>query len=208
MITNDFTLCMLQFYTPLISQKFAGSARGITLPSYIKNRRRLFLLTTLKKIVLQILSKDRSKYSLKLRSGEFKRRVYLNTLLKRRLMARGLRSHPPPPTPRQPLGIGQAFVILSVPEVGNLSANLCPGYVGHMSILLKAVNIVPFSIFQIKICVFEETKSSLASGRWITSSKSRRAVPDPNFEIRWGAVIQTLGEQGWRSGESTRLPPM
>lgn len=100
MITNDFTLCMLQFYTPLISQKFAGSARGITLPSYIKNRRRLFLLTTLKKIVLQILSKDRLKYSLKLRSGEFKRRVF--TL--RRLMARGFfnggvnstRSHPPP----------------------------------------------------------------------------------------------------------------
>ena len=76
MITNDFTLCMLQFYTPLISQKFAGSARGITLPSDIKNRRRLFQLTTLKKIVLQILNKDRLKYSLKLISGEFKRRVF------------------------------------------------------------------------------------------------------------------------------------
>jgi len=79
-----------------------------------------------------------------------------------------------------------------------LSANLCPGYVGHMSILLKAVNIVPFSIFQIKICVFEETKSSLASGRWITASQSHRAVPDPNFEIRRGGgrSSRPLGSKG------------
>ena len=105
-------------------------------------------------------------------------------------------SIPRDPTPRQPLGIGRVFVILSVQEVGNLSANLCPRYVGHMSILLKAVNIVPSSIFQIKIGVFGETKICLASGRWITSSKSHRAVPDPNFEIRggghpdpWGARV-------------------
>ena len=105
-------------------------------------------------------------------------------------------SIPRDPTPRQPLGIGRVFVILSVQEVGNLSANLCPGYVGHMSILLKAVNIVPFSIFQITIGVFGETKICLASGRWITSSKSHRAVPDPNFEIRGGQSSRPLGSKG------------
>ena len=43
----------------------------------------------------------------------------------------------------------EAFVILSVPAVGNLSENLSPG-VGHLSILLEVVNIVPFSIFHSK----------------------------------------------------------
>ena len=37
--------------------------------------------------------------------------------------------------------------------VGNLSENLCPG-VGHLSSLLEAVNIVPLSIFHLKICPF------------------------------------------------------
>ena len=50
-----------------------------------------------------------------------------------------------------PPGIRQMSVTLSVPAVGNLSENLCPG-VGHLSILLEAVNIVPFSIFHLKIC--------------------------------------------------------
>ena len=45
------------------------------------------------------------------------------------------------------------FVILSVPAVGNLSSNLCPG-VGHLPILLEAVSIVLFSIFHFKICLF------------------------------------------------------
>ena len=54
-------------------------------------------------------------------------------------------AHPPPGR--------QAFVILSVLAVGNLSENLCPG-VGHFPILLEWVNIVPFSIFHLKICLF------------------------------------------------------
>ena len=50
--------------------------------------------------------------------------------------------HPPPPR------ICRASVTWSVPAVGDLSENLCPG-VGHLSILLEAVNnnVVPFSIF-------------------------------------------------------------
>ena len=44
-------------------------------------------------------------------------------------------------------GICRAFVILSVLVVRNFPQNLCPG-VGHLSILLEAVNIAPFSIFQ------------------------------------------------------------
>ena len=43
------------------------------------------------------------------------------------------------------IGICRAFVIWSVPVVGNLSKNLCPG-VGHLSILLEQVKIVHFSI--------------------------------------------------------------
>ena len=43
------------------------------------------------------------------------------------------------------IGICRAFVIWSVPVVGNLSKNLCPG-VGHLSILLEEVKIVHFSI--------------------------------------------------------------
>jgi len=54
-------------------------------------------------------------------------------------------AHPPP----LPLGICRAFVILPVPGVGNLTENLCLG-VGKLSILLEAVNIVPFSIFELK----------------------------------------------------------
>ena len=41
-----------------------------------------------------------------------------------------------------PLGKCRAFVILSVPAVGNLS------------VLLEAVNIVSFSTFHLKICLF------------------------------------------------------
>ena len=52
-----------------------------------------------------------------------------------------------------PRGICRAFVILSVPTVGNLSESLCPG-MGHLSILLQAVNIIPFSICHLKICLF------------------------------------------------------
>ena len=37
--------------------------------------------------------------------------------------------------------------------VGNLSENLCPG-VEHLSVLLEAVNIVPFRIFIFKMCLF------------------------------------------------------
>ena len=54
-------------------------------------------------------------------------------------------AHPHP----LPLGICRAFVILPVPRVGNLTENLCPG-VGKLSILLEAVKIVPFSIFELK----------------------------------------------------------
>ena len=45
--------------------------------------------------------------------------------------------------PDVPVRSLRAFVILSVPVVGNSSENLCPG-VGHLSILLEAVYIVPF----------------------------------------------------------------
>ena len=47
-------------------------------------------------------------------------------------------------------GLCQALVTLSVLTVGNLSENLCLG-VGHLSILLEAVNLVPFSIVHLKI---------------------------------------------------------
>ena len=47
----------------------------------------------------------------------------------------------------------RAFVILSVPAVGDLSENLCPR-VGHSSILPEVVYILPFSIFHLKICLF------------------------------------------------------
>ena len=55
-------------------------------------------------------------------------------------------STPPPPSPR--ICRALAFVTWSVPAVGDLSENLCPG-VGHLSVLLEAVNnnVVPFSIF-------------------------------------------------------------
>ena len=61
------------------------------------------------------------------------------------IMAQSIPSGPiPPPPPR----ICRAFVTWSVPAVGDLSENLCPG-VWHLSILLEAVNnnVVPFSIF-------------------------------------------------------------
>ena len=47
------------------------------------------------------------------------------------------------------ISICRAFVIWSVSVVGNLSKNLCPG-VGHLSVLLELVNIIPFSIFHLK----------------------------------------------------------
>ena len=47
-------------------------------------------------------------------------------------------------------GLCQALVTLSVLGVGNLSENLYPG-VRHLSILLEAVNLVPFSIVHLKI---------------------------------------------------------
>ena len=42
-------------------------------------------------------------------------------------------------------------------HLGNLSENLCPE-VGHLSILLEEVNIVHFSIFQLKIRLFQPWK--------------------------------------------------
>ena len=52
-----------------------------------------------------------------------------------------------------PLGICRAFVML--PGLGGeeLSENLCPG-MGHLSILLDAVNVVLFSIFHLKKYVY------------------------------------------------------
>ena len=44
----------------------------------------------------------------------------------------------------------QAFVILQVQAGGNFSEHLCPG-VGHLSNPLEAVNVIPFSIFHLKI---------------------------------------------------------
>ena len=65
------------------------------------------------------------------------------------IMAQSIPSVPihPPPLPPHLSGI-LAFVTWSVPAVGDLSENLCPG-VGHLSVLLEAVNnnVVPFSIF-------------------------------------------------------------
>ena len=40
------------------------------------------------------------------------------------------------------------------PDVGNLSDSLCPG-MGHLSILLEAVKVIPFSIFHLQICLFK-----------------------------------------------------
>ena len=56
----------------------------------------------------------------------------------------------PPPPSSQP---SRAFVILSVPAVGNLSENLCQG-VGHSLNLLETIKVVPFSIFHLKIYLF------------------------------------------------------
>ena len=42
-------------------------------------------------------------------------------------------------------------------HLGNLSENLCPE-VGHLSIILEEVNIVHFSIFQLKIRLFQPWK--------------------------------------------------
>ena len=53
---------------------------------------------------------------------------------------------PAPPPPQHLSGI----VILSVPVVG--LENPFPG-MGHLSILLEAVDIVPFSIFHLKMLV-------------------------------------------------------
>ena len=55
--------------------------------------------------------------------------------------------------PSVPFPHPRAFVILSVPAVGDLSENLCPR-VGHLSILPEVVYILPFSIFHLKICLF------------------------------------------------------
>ena len=52
-----------------------------------------------------------------------------------------------------PLGICRAFVVLPGLGGGELSENLCPG-VGHLSILLDAVNVVLFSIFHFKKYVY------------------------------------------------------
>ena len=57
------------------------------------------------------------------------------------------------PSPPPPPGICQAFVVLSVLAVGNFLENLCPG-LGLLSNLLEAVNVVPFAIFHLKICLF------------------------------------------------------
>ena len=58
------------------------------------------------------------------------------------------RAHPPPKN--IPPGICRAFVILSVQAGGNFSEHLCPG-VGHLSNPQEAVNVIPFSIFHLKI---------------------------------------------------------
>ena len=41
------------------------------------------------------------------------------------------------------------------PDVGNLSDSLCPG-VGHLSVLLEALKVIPFSIFHLQICLFKQ----------------------------------------------------
>ena len=51
------------------------------------------------------------------------------------------------------LSICRAFVMLPGLSGGELSENLCPG-VGNLSILLDAVNVVLFSIFHLKKCVY------------------------------------------------------
>ena len=56
------------------------------------------------------------------------------------------RGHPP-------LGICWAFVMLPGIGGGELSENLCPG-LGHLSILLDAVNVVIFSIFHLKKYIY------------------------------------------------------
>ena len=50
-------------------------------------------------------------------------------------------AHPPPP------GHLSSICYLVGPGGRDLSENLCPGRVGHLSIFLEAVNAVPFSIF-------------------------------------------------------------
>ena len=59
----------------------------------------------------------------------------------------------PSPPKNIPPDICRAFAILSFPVVGNFSEHLCPG-VGHLSNLLEAVNVIPFSKFHLKMCLF------------------------------------------------------
>ena len=73
-----------------------------------------------------------------------------------------------------PPGICRVFVILSVPTVGNLSESLCPG-MGHLSILLQAVNIIPFSICHLKICLFRQLQIFLYRIFFITYALKRYA---------------------------------
>ena len=65
------------------------------------------------------------------------------------LVAQTIPSVPIPP----PGHLSGICHLVGFPAVGNLSQNFCPG-VGHLSILLEALNVVPFLIFHLKICLF------------------------------------------------------
>ena len=66
-----------------------------------------------------------------------------------------------------PLGICRAFVML--PGLGGeeLSENLCPG-MGHLSILLDAVNVVLFSIFHLKKYVYLNNFKEVKRYMWFS----------------------------------------
>ena len=75
------------------------------------------------------------------------------------VMAQSIPSVPIPPSRE----ICWALVILLVPAVGNLSENLCPGRVAFVDSNLEAINIVPFSLFHLKICLFATSFPGLFS---------------------------------------------
>ena len=68
---------------------------------------------------------------------KFKRRKFISNIIMAQSIAR---------VPILPVAFFGFFFYLVGPGGGDLSQNLCPG-VGHLSILLDAVTVVPFSIF-------------------------------------------------------------
>ena len=51
------------------------------------------------------------------------------------------------------MGLSRIITVQAICVPSCFLENLCPG-VGHLSNLLEAVNVIPFAIFHLKICLF------------------------------------------------------